>query len=214
MKVRGFRIEASDVESVITRFPGVCECVVVAREDAYGDKRLVAYLVAAGSAPAAAELRRFTHRDAARVHDADQIRAARRTAANPEWQGRPTWTPCGGDGPRAKRREHVAASSPREQVLADICANVLHLDRVSVDDSLFDLGADSVHLFQVVARANDTGMALTPKQILSGRSIRAIVAEVEKSEFETRDSEIPQLVPVFAGPVSNRAIFTGIGRAI
>ena len=64
-------------------------------------------------------------------------------------------------------------------------------------DSLFDLGADSVHLFQIVARANDAGIAMTPKQVLSGRSIRAIVAELERSEVEAVGiTGTPQLVPV------------------
>ncbi len=92
--------------------------------------------------------------------------------------------------------EHVAPRNPREQLLAEICAAVLHLDRVGVHDSLFDLGADSVHLFQVVARANDVGIALTPKQVLSGRNISTIVADLARSEFEAKGSETPQLVPV------------------
>ena len=56
-------------------------------------------------------------------------------------------------GNARKHREHVAANSPRERMLAEICADVLNLDRIGVEESLFDLGADSIHLFQIVARA-------------------------------------------------------------
>src|SRR5262249_51247251 len=90
--------------------------------------------------------------------------------------------------------DHVAPSNPREHQLAEICAEVLALDRVSVRDSIFDLGADSIHVFQIVARANDVGIPLTPKQVLSGRSVSAINAEVDRQTARPAGGT-PQLAP-------------------
>jgi aryl carrier-like protein len=72
----------------------------------------------------------------------------------------------------------VAPRNSKEASLAAVCAEVLRLERVSVHDSLFDLGADSIHLFQIIARAAQAGMNLTPQQILRLRTVAALSAEL------------------------------------
>ncbi|MGD0404986.1 MAG: phosphopantetheine-binding protein, partial [Candidatus Acidiferrales bacterium] len=73
----------------------------------------------------------------------------------------------------------VAPRNPQEEKLAAICAEVLHLDRVSVLDSLFDLGADSIHLFQIIARAGRAGIVMSPQHVLRLQTVAAIAAEID-----------------------------------
>jgi aryl carrier-like protein len=80
--------------------------------------------------------------------------------------------------------------------LADIWSDVLHVERVSIDDSLFDLGADSINLFQITARANRAGILLTPQHLLVHRTIAALSQELHLDNGVSQEPSGPVIVPV------------------
>ena len=72
----------------------------------------------------------------------------------------------------------VAARTPIEQMLADIWADVLGVKQIGIDDNFFELGGDSILSLQIIARANQAGIQLTPKLLFGNQTIAqlAIVA--------------------------------------
>jgi acyl carrier protein len=96
--------------------------------------------------------------------------------------------------PRTERPPVDIPSAPRERALAAICCEVLKVDRVDPRESLFDLGADSLHVFQIVARANDAGLRVTARQILTLRTVSAICAMLDEPVSPGKPA--PQLVAV------------------
>ncbi len=196
VKVRGFRIETAEVESVLRQFPGIRECVVDARELDTGDKRLVAYFVGAGPAPPPGELRRFI---AGRLPDYMVPSLFVELAAlplTPNGKVNRKGLPAPGNKERQRTASITPPRNPTEATLAKICADVLKLDQIDVEESLFDLGADSIHLFQIAARAEDLGLKLAPTQILSGRTIAAICEQLSAKENRRTDDHEPHLAPV------------------
>ncbi len=195
VKVHGFRIETSEVEHVLKQYPGVRECVVAVREDSPGDKRLVAYLVAP-AAPSAGELRRFlsaklpSYMVPSAFVPLDELphtpngKIDRKALPRPDANG------------TGRIHDAVAPRNPREQTLADICADVLKVKGIGIHDSLFDLGADSLQVFQIVARAMDAGLKVTPKQVLSERTIAAICEDLDRMGRAAARAEGPQLAAV------------------
>jgi len=63
-----------------------------------------------------------------------------------------------------------------EQKLAEIWCQVLGIEKVSVNDNFFELGGDSILSIQVIARANQAGLQLTPKQFFENPTIAALAS--------------------------------------
>ncbi|MFJ1561894.1 amino acid adenylation domain-containing protein [Streptomyces mirabilis] len=204
VKVRGFRIEPGEIESVLIGCPGVAQAVVTVSEDAGGGKRLVGHVVPTVHAGledvdftvglSVTELRAhlaarlpdymvpsaFVLLDRLPLNDNGKLDRA----ALPE--------------PEPVSAVYRAPASVREQVLAGVYAEVLGLDRVGVDDDFFAIGGDSIRSIQVVARAKALGVTVTPRQVFECRT----VAELARLASEhTEDDSRPQLAELPGGAI-------------
>lgn len=72
-------------------------------------------------------------------------------------------------------RNYDPPTNEQEAKLAEIWAKVLRLDRVGINDDVFELGGDSLLIFQIVTRANQSGVPIKPKQIFEHRTVARIV---------------------------------------
>lgn len=71
--------------------------------------------------------------------------------------------------------EFVQVRTPHEETLARIWAEVLKLDRVSVNDNFFDLGGDSLLSAQIIAKAGRAGLRFGPKQLFQHQTIADLI---------------------------------------
>ena len=153
VKIRGFRIELGEVEGALGQHPAVREAIVLAPEDGSGEKRLVAYVSAEGETrPSASELRGFL-KDKLPEHMVPAVFVlleAFPLTANGKVDRHALPTP---DGQRPELDEaFVAGRTPTEELLAEIWAQVLGVERVGIYDNFFQLGGHSLLATQVVSR--------------------------------------------------------------
>ena len=156
VKIRGFRIELGEIEAALAGHPLVREAVAVAREDAPGDKRLVAYVVPAGgeSAPAG-ELRAFLKVKLPEYMIPSAFVSLERLPLTPNGKlDRRALPPPGPDVVSEGGRPFVAASTEFERTVARVWQEVINVERIGVDDNLFDLGAHSLHIVQALEKLN------------------------------------------------------------
>jgi aryl carrier-like protein len=181
VKIRGFRVEPGEVEAVLGRHGAVKECAVVVRET-NGEKRLVAYVVDGNHEGGvnASELRDYLR---------EQLPEFMLPSAILAIESLPL-TPNGKVDRRelAAREVHVAGVQsyvpPRtinEELLCNIWEEVLHVQRVGIDDNFFDLGGDSILTIQVIARANAVGLHLNVQQLFQYQTVHELAQELERS---------------------------------
>ncbi len=180
VKIRGVRIELGEVEAALARHPAVKQAVVVAREDARGEKRLAAYFVPAGPGGiATADLRRWL-RDRlpeAMVPSWLVALAALPLSSNGKVDRSALPTP-GEDVEAASLQEYTPPRTEAERLLAGVAAELLERDRVGIHDNFFELGVDSVLGIRLVSRARQAGLALAPAQLFKTPTIAGLAASV------------------------------------
>ncbi|MCI0397533.1 MAG: amino acid adenylation domain-containing protein, partial [Chloroflexi bacterium] len=78
---------------------------------------------------------------------------------------------------------YVAPRTPAEKLLAPIWQEVLGIEQVGVHDNFFTLGGDSILTIQIVARANQAGLQLTPRQLFQYQTIAELASIARQAEF-------------------------------
>jgi amino acid adenylation domain-containing protein len=155
LKLRGFRVEPAEVEAVLRGHPEVVEVAVTVSPADAGAQRLVAYLVAGGAPPDPDQLRGYA---AARL-PAYLVPAAvvavpelpRTSSGKLDRQRLPAPTSAGGGG-----IDQAGPLTPREEVMCQIVAEVLHRERVGVTEDFFALGGHSLLVPRLLARIDAT----------------------------------------------------------
>ncbi len=182
VKVRGFRIELGEIESVLARHPAVRECVVVAREDASGEKNLVAYLVAREtSSPAVAELREFLLKELPEYMVAVAFVDLEKLPLTPNGKIDRKALPATTELRLTSGAEFVAPQTPSELVLATIWSELLGVERVGIRDNFFALGGHSLLAVRMAFRIRDALKADVPVKVISEfPTIAALAQVVEK----------------------------------
>jgi non-ribosomal peptide synthase protein (TIGR01720 family) len=166
VKIRGYRIELGEIESVLARHPGIARVVVEARQDKLSRTQLVGYVVPVQQpGPAPADLRTFLKDKLPEYMIPALFVALPQLPLTATGKVDRRSLPAPDARATAQGRAHVAPSTEAEMVLAPIWAQVLHLEQVGTHDNFFELGGDSILSIQVVARANQAGLALTAKDL-------------------------------------------------
>ncbi|MBW4049604.1 MAG: amino acid adenylation domain-containing protein, partial [Proteobacteria bacterium] len=209
VKIRGLRIEPGEIEARLAEHAAVRSCAVIARADAAGGTRLLAYVVPRDQPVAAAELRAHL---SARLPDymvpaAFTWLPALPVTPNGKLDARALPEPDASRPDLATRFE--AAHTPLEARLCEVFAQTLGLEQIGRLDNFFDLGGNSLLVLRVLALLGGDGEVLGTNAFFSQPTPAALAARL----LEAKRGDAPAAAPRFATQ-SNGAPAGGGSEAI
>lgn len=182
VKIRGFRIELGEIEFNLSIHPQIDRCVVIAREDVPGDKRLVAYLITNRDIkPSTEELKNhlgqklpdymipshFVFLDAFPLTPNNKI--DRKVLPAPNLR-------------QAIEESYEAPSTETEKLVADIWKTVLRLEKVGLRDNFFELGGNSLlgmHVISKISQALNIDLPLN--SLFESPTISQLIPIIERA---------------------------------
>ncbi|BBZ13666.1 amino acid adenylation domain-containing protein [Mycobacterium branderi] len=145
VKIRGYRIELGEIQAALAGLDGVEQAAVIAREDRPGDKRLIGYVTGTAD-PAQIRAQLAERLPAYMIPAAVMVLQTLPLTLNGKLDRRALPVPEYTTG------EYRVPQTQTEQIVAEVFANVLDVDRAGLDDDFFALGGDSLIATRVSAR--------------------------------------------------------------
>ncbi|MEM7483561.1 MAG: condensation domain-containing protein, partial [Acidobacteriota bacterium] len=171
VKIRGFRIELGEIESVLAEDPGVDDAVVLVRDDLPAGRGLVAYVNAPGGDLSNESLRQQLGERLPEymVPSFLLVLPSLPLTSNGKVDRKALLAmPLPVPGRETSGAPQAQPLTPTEARLAEIWREVLRLEGpVGSADNFFELGGDSILTIQLVSRAREAGLELSPRLIFT-----------------------------------------------
>ncbi|MEV0538296.1 amino acid adenylation domain-containing protein [Nocardia salmonicida] len=219
VKVRGYRIELGEIDAALQRLPEIDFAITLGVETATGATALVSYVTTEPGAE--------VHPEAVKAAVGERLPAYMVPAVVMVLDEVPL-TPLGKVDRKALPAPDFTArtvtsrapSTPREQTLAALFAEVLGLDTVGVDESFFALGGDSIVSIQLVSRAKAAGISFSARDVFERKTVAALAAVADETEVVVVD-ELPgggvgavELTPIVHAMVEHGDTWGRYGQAV
>jgi amino acid adenylation domain-containing protein len=182
IKLRGFRIEPGEIESVLALHPGVQQPLVVVHRDGLGQERLVAYFLhREGPSPSPAELKNFLK---SKLPDHMLPSSFIPLASFPltpngkiDRRALPVFIES---GPADLKRPPVLPQTPLEEIVAGLWSELLGCQQAPAHASFFDLGGHSLLAMQLVGRLHaKLGVDLPVRTIFEHPTLKDLANEIQ-----------------------------------
>jgi amino acid adenylation domain-containing protein len=199
LKLRGYRIEPSEIEASLLLHPAVREAVVVTKLSAFDEARMIACYAPRGEqVPSAAQLRSFLRQRLPDFMIPSGFMALEGFPLNKN--GKLDRSALSAMADAWSESDDIASRPPRtetEEILAAIWREVLELDRISVDDNFFTIGGHSLIATRVASRVNNSFQINLPlRRLFELPTIAELAEAIDVAKADASGPYLPDIMPV------------------
>ncbi|BAY65521.1 amino acid adenylation [Calothrix brevissima NIES-22] len=196
VNIRGMRVELEEIEAVLKLHPSVREGLVTLREDIPGDQRLVAYIVPNNQALDWVEIRSFLEQKLPDYMIPNAFVLMEKLPVLPNGKLNRNNLPA--PNIFADIRNFVAPRNPQEELIANIWAEVLRLEKVGIYDNFLDLGGHSLLASLVISRLRETlSVELSVSALFEFITVASLSEKITSLQNQNQQTKsLPVLQPV------------------
>lgn len=186
VKIKGYRIETSQIEAALQEMEVVQDAAVRAHPDATGQQRLVAYVILTSKgSPTASELRQALSQSLPEYMVPSSFVIMDTFPRTPSGKVNFRELPKPGTERPHLDTPYIAPTTPMEIELAQIWCEVLCLDEVGVNDSFLELGGDSLRATQLISRVFEKfQVEVSIQDLMKAPTIAGMIEEILQMEVD------------------------------
>jgi non-ribosomal peptide synthetase component F/acyl carrier protein len=193
VKIRGSRIELGEIQSALDTHPDIRASIVLAHDDASGEKRLTAYVLSRGQKPSNREIRTFLSKKLPEVMIPASVvvleEFPRTASGKVDRLNLPK--------PADVREDHVAPRNLTEEIVVGLLAEILKVDDISITDDFFELGGHSLLIPQLTTRLNEIfAVDLPLRALFDNPRVSELAATIDSLRSVDRTGTGIPMVPI------------------
>ena len=194
VKIRGFRIELGEIEAILNQDPNVQTSCVILREDIPGEKRLVAYVTLHQHTLTISELRHYLKAKLPPYMMPQALVILESMPLTPN--GKVDRRALPAPNLQSDKDKYVAPRTPIEEMLAQIWAQVLKVEQVSIYDNFFELGGHSLLATQLISRIRSNFQVELPlRELFATATVAELAQLIEQLQQQKLQLTAPPILP-------------------
>ncbi len=192
VKLRGFRIELGEIEALLNKHNDISKAVVIIREDKPSTKKIVAYYVSGNANLENKELAEYLSGTLPEYMIPSFFVKLKNIPLTPNGKIDRKALPAPTVEDISTKEEYIEPQTGKEKLLAEVWQELLGFEKIGLNDNFFKLGGDSIVAIQMIAKAKQKGLKITPVQIFQNQTLQKLAFAAKETTIVDAEQGLVQ----------------------